>query len=385
MNKLVKFVSNNFKKGIMYKSCTKVTLRQRPISKGMFSLYLDYYPAFRNPYTLKMQRREYLGIYIYAKPKNKIEREYNEEMLEKSEVIRCRRSVALINNDLDCFNKFHLKEDFLAYYKKICWKKDQKWDIVYEHFYDFCGGTCTFGDINQSFCNKFKEYLLSKANKNGTFHTISQNSAASYWSTFRALLKIAYHSKMIDENINDFLEKIDTEDVHKEYLTLEELKKLARTPCKIDVLKRASLFSCLTGLRISDVMNLKWENIEKGSEGGYCMRITTIKTKSVATLPISDEAFELCGQQKAIGTVFKGMKRCFCQVPLQNWLKDAGITKHITFHCFRHTFATLQIAEGTDIYTVSKMLTHRNVSTTQIYADLVDEKKRESANKISLK
>lgn len=80
----------------MYKSCTKVTLRQRPISKGMFSLYLDYYPAFRNPYTLKMQRREYLGIYIYAKPKNKIEREYNEEMLEKSEVIRCRRSVALI-------------------------------------------------------------------------------------------------------------------------------------------------------------------------------------------------------------------------------------------------------------------------------------------------
>lgn len=56
-----------------------------------------------------------------------------------------------------------------------------------------------------------------------------------------------------------------------------------------------------------------------------------------------------------------------------------------TFHCFRHSFATIQIAAGTDIYTVSKMLTHRNVSTTQIYAELVSEKKRESANKISLK
>lgn len=55
------------------------------------------------------------------------------------------------------------------------------------------------------------------------------------------------------------------------------------------------------------------------------------------------------------------------------------------FHCFRHSFATIQIAAGTDIYTVSKMLTHRNVSTTQIYAELVSEKKRESANKISLK
>lgn len=73
------------------------------------------------------------------------------------------------------------------------------------------------------------------------------------------------------------------------------------------------------------------------------------------------------------------------QQPLKAWVASAGITKHIPSHCFRHTFATLQIALGTDIYTVSKMLTHKNVSTTQIYADLVSSKKRESANRISLK
>jgi len=73
------------------------------------------------------------------------------------------------------------------------------------------------------------------------------------------------------------------------------------------------------------------------------------------------------------------------QHPLKQWLLDAGITKPFSFHCFRHTYATLQIAAGTDIYTVSKMLTHRNVTTTQIYADLVNAKKRETVNKITLK
>lgn len=72
-------------------------------------------------------------------------------------------------------------------------------------------------------------------------------------------------------------------------------------------------------------------------------------------------------------------------VPLKNWIKEAGIKKHITFHCFRHTYATLQIAAGTDIYTVSKMLTHKNVTTTQIYADLVSSKKRETVGRIKIK
>lgn len=109
------------------------------------------------------------------------------------------------------------------------------------------------------------------------------------------------------------------------------------------------------------------------------------QTRSMATLPISDEALELCGEVQGEGLVFVGLRRCMIQHPLHAWIKAAGIRKHITFHCFRHTFATLQIALGTDIYTVSKMLTHRSVKTTQIYADLVNSKKRESANRISLK
>jgi len=180
---------------------------------------------------------------------------------------------------------------------------------------------------------------------------------------------------MIRENINDFLEIIETTDVKKEYLTNDEVKQLAATDCDIPVLKRASLFSRLTGLLISDILNLKWEDFEIAPDRGYCIRIRTVKTQTEATLPISFEAYELCGEPDT-GTVFKGLTRSMTNYPLRNWLKKCGVKKYITFHCFRHSYATMQIAAGTDIYTVSKMLTHRNVSTTQIYADLVSDKKR---------
>lgn len=174
------------------------------------------------------------------------------------------------------------------------------------------------------------------------------------------------------ENINDFLDKIEYEDVKKEYLTLDEVKQLAAASCDIPVLKTASLFSCLTGLRISDIMNLQWSDFGIAPDQGYCIRIRTQKTKTEATLPISHEAFELCGEV-GTGKVFKGLSRSMINYPLKNWLKQAKILKHIAFHCFRHSYSTLQIAAGTDIYTVSKMLTHRNVSTTQIYAGAAGE------------
>ena len=117
---------------------------------------------------------------------------------------------------------------------------------------------------------------------------------------------------------------------------------------------------------------------------GPRVSLRTQKTQTVALLPISQEALELCGE-RSTGKVFKGLKRCMINEPLKAWLRSAGITKKFSFHGFRHSYATLQIAAGTDIYTVSKMLTHKNVSTTQIYAGLVSSKKRETVGKIRLK
>jgi len=363
---------------------SKVTLRKRPVAGAKESLYLDFYPPIRDPFSMRMTRRESLGIYIYLKPRNEIEREFNHEMMMKAEVIRSLRVQSLINEEFGFLDKNKKKADFLSYFELKAKKKDQKWEKVYMHFSNFVKGKCTFGDVNVELCNKFRDYLLDTKQLVHKDNKISQNSAAGYFSTFRALLKIAYKEKFFRENLNDYLESIETTDVKKEYLTLDEVKLLASTPCEIPVLKSASLFSCLTGLRISDILNLEWNSIVPASEGGYCMRIRTEKTETETTLPLSEEAMELCGKPGE-GKVFKGLQKYMTHQPLKNWINSTEITKHITFHCFRHTFATLQIALGTDIYTVSKMLTHKNVTTTQIYADLVSSKKRESANKISLK
>ena len=232
-------------------------------------------------------------------------------------------------------------------------------------------------------CEGFREYLLNAKQLRDEEKDLSQNSAAGYWSTFRGCLKVAYQEGILQENVNEFLEPIAALTGRREFLTLEEVRMLANTPCDVPDLKNASLFSCLTGLRISDILALTWSNIVKAQDGGWCIRIRTEKTDTEATLPLTDEAYMLCGEHSE-GLVFKNLKRYYTHEPLKEWVKAAGITKHITFHCFRHTFATLQVNEGTDIYTVSHLLTHANVGTTQIYADIVDKSKREAVERIKI-
>lgn len=186
------------------------------------------------------------------------------------------------------------------------------------------------------------------------------------------------------ENVNDFLDRINTVEAPKETLSLDELKKLYQTPCDIDVLRRAALFSCLTGLRRSDIMALEWKNVMTYTDGGHYLDFTAVKTRRENIVPISNEAYALLGEERK-GLVFVGLKREMTYAPMKEWIKQAGITKKITFHCFRHTYASLEVSMGASIYTVSKMLGHKNVTTTQIYAELNDANKRKASELITLK
>lgn len=364
--------------------CKTVTLRTRPLKNGMLSYYLDYYPGYRDQETMKTIRHEGLNIYIYANPKNERERNFNATMSEKAEAIRCRRFESIVNDRYDFFDRHKLKADFLEYYRKQLRKHDQKWEFVYHHFYNFVHGKCTFEEIDIDLCNKFREYLLN-AKQLRRDDRISKNSASGYWSTFRGLLKILYRNRLIKTNINDFLDKIEIEDTPKDYLSVEELYKLAETPCKKPILKTAALFSCLTSLRIRDILSLQWHEIVDFAAGGKCVHTITQKTKTEDIIPVSDEALQLIGYSpEKTGLVFKGLKRSWTQHPMKEWIREAGITKNITFHSYRRTYATLQGAAGTDIRTIQSNMAHKSITTTQRYMKVVDSNKREASNRISL-
>ena len=362
---------------------TKVTLRKREYPSGKVSLYLDFYPAIKNPRTGEESRREYLGIYIMKSPRTAQERRINATKLKQAEAIRAQRELSLINEQYGFIDKSKAKMDAVEYFYSLMLTKSAKWLGAYDHFKKFVHGKCAFKDLNVELCNGFREYLLTAKRLRSKTLKISQNSASGYWSTFRAFLASAHKEGYLKDNINDNLDKIELKETRREYLTMDELRQLYNTPCEYPVLRAASLFSCLTGLRISDILALTWNDVRDFPDGGKCIRICTEKTDTEATIPISEEALALCGP-RSTGLVFKGLSRNMVNTYLKPWLKQAGITKYVTFHCFRHTYATQLIAGGADIYTVSKMLTHKNVSTTQIYADLIDKKKREAAEVIKI-
>lgn len=151
----------------------------------------------------------------------------------------------------------------------------------------------------------------------------------------------------------------------REYLSLEELNILAKTPCD-DILKRAALFSALTGMRHSDIQKLKWSEVEEYN-GGYRLNFTQQKTKGVEYMPISPQAYKLCGERKKDGEllVFAGLPDpSWISRPLERWVKASGITKHITFHSGSHSklFYLLNISE----LSILKNVTANDLETSYI-------------------
>lgn len=239
-----------------------------------------------------------------------------------------------------------------------------------------------FGDIDLNLIEDYKEYLINAPQGGSKTGTISRNTASTYFSIFKAALHQAFIDGYLTIDLAAKSKNIYYEESQREYLTLEELNKLAATPCDSPILKRVALFSALTGLRHSDIKQLKWKDLVKDQEH-YRILFTQQKTKGVEYMPISDQAYQLCGERGDYERlIFEGLQDpSWISRPIAKWIEAAGITKHITFHCFRHTYATLQL---TDIYTVSKMLGHKKVTTTQIYAKIVDEKKEAAADAIKI-
>ena len=242
----------------------------------------------------------------------------------------------------------------------------------------------TFADITTEWVQVFKDYLENEAvawghdyRKRIKDKTLARNSKVSYFNKLRACLNQAYEERIIPVNPLRGIEGFKAEEGTRMYLTIEEVQKLAQTPCDYPQIKAAFLFSCLTGLRRSDVLRLRWSDVYQQGEFTRII-FRQKKTDGQEYLDITAEAAELMGERgKPEDCVFTDIHSPTCtNNTIKLWVARAGINKEITFHCARHTFATMMLDLGTDIYTVSKLLGHRELSTTQIYAKVLDKNKQ---------
>lgn len=398
---------------------TKVTLRQKPISGNRKSLYLDFYPAILHPGTGEPTRRKFLKMFIYS-PIKIVERKtkkglkiipvydldpeknnnytiHNESAIRKAEKIRAERQNELEKPEIySGFEREQLRvnglkeKSFIEYFTKLANKRKSSnfdnWISTLNHLKNFTGRDTKFGEVTETFCNEFKEFLVSTPSIKSSKTTLAQNSVFSYYNKFKSALKQAYKDGYLQTDINSKIDRVKPAETRRNFLTIEDLNQLIKAECSLPVLKQAALFSALTGLRFADIKKLEWKEIEFIKGNGYFINFTQQKTKGIEMMPISEQAFALMGQPgEPNNKIFTGLKySSWVNTQLFKWLVKAGITKDITFHNFRHTYATLQLSKGTDIYTVSKMLGHRELKTTQIYAKIIDQTKRDTTNKIQL-
>lgn len=357
-----------------------VRLRKKELANSNQSLYLDIYWNGK-------RKKEYLKLHL-VKPHTPFDRDSNKKIMALAENIRAKRQMELQNNGYGFANDFKQDTNFIEYFKTLIEKrKDSKgnfgnWDSTLKHLIKYCNVQTTFRDIDINFIEGYKYYLQHEA-KTKSNTLLSKNSQNSYFNKFRASLKQAFYDKILIDNPAQRVKAIKPDEPHRQYLTIDELKSLVKTECKYHVMKNAFLFSCLTGMRWSDIQKLKWSEVQKQGDG-WRVIFRQQKTGGQEYLDINNQAREYLGEQcNQDERVFKGLKYSgWHNLELQRWIMRAGITKEITFHCGRHTFAVLQLELNTDIYTVSKLLGHKDLKTTQIYAKIMDKKKKEAMNKI---
>ncbi|PRQ78353.1 recombinase [Elizabethkingia anophelis] len=371
----------------------KITLKRKNLKDGQISLYIEYYKGSTidiNGKRIHLREFEYLKLYLNAEPKNAKEKKENKETLELAENILAIRKTNYIQGKFDIKSTTKLKRTFLNYFAEIMEEKQKQdssnnygnWFSTFQHLKKIISPNMTFEEVDETFIKKVRNYIDYDARSKSDL-PLSQNSKYSYFNKFKAALRSAFDDGYLSINYATKIKSFDQAESQREYLTFEELQSLSKSPCKYEILKRAFLFSCLTGIRWSDINAMTWSEVRDEGENSR-VNFRQEKTDGVEYLYISKQARSLLSErQSPEERVFKGLKYSMTyNTEIVRWCNRAGIFKHITFHSARHTNAVLLLEGGADIYTVSKRLGHREIRTTAIYAKIVDKKMKEAAEMI---
>ena len=358
-----------------------VRLRTKNLANGNRSLYLDTYHEGKRSY-------EFLRLYLIPE-KNTADREVNAAALRAANAIKASRTIALINGkaDIKTPRRPLLMTEWI---KRIIDKKTgirskssiQLMRRLMKHLEIYRPGAM-LQEADRSFCAGFADYLRSAKALNSKKH-LGEPTQYELLNALSIVLNEAVRAELIASNPSRMLsasERIRKPESTREYLAPEEVRSMIdvsadHIAAADDV--AAFLFCCFCGLRYSDVAALKWENII-ATAGGKEIVIFMKKTRRRVTVPLSEQACSLLPREGAPDmNVFTFPSYGVTLRRLEKTAKAAGVTKKVTFHVSRHTFATMMLTAGADLYTISKLVGHTDIRTTQIYSKVVDRKKREA-------
>jgi integrase len=351
-----------------------VTLRYRKIQDKGYSVYLDIYNQGKRTY-------EYLEIYT-SQDYNKVKRvkEQDKDKQDFAEKVKLKTELAIKNGEYGFANASKRKADFIKYFESLCVKKDSNnYNSTLLKLKDFSGGSLLFSELTEQKIKDFITYLQKQS--------LSQTTVLHYYKMLSATLNDAVRDKFLATNPTVFIpqhEKPKKIESKREYLTMEEIRKLNDTPLSGNPqIKTAFLFGCFCGLRISDIKKLTWDEIHDEK-----IEYRQKKTQKVEYLPLGKQALTILGKIEKHETnnlVFWNLPNPhhgYVNQTLRVWAASAGIKKHLSWHISRHSFATLFLTSGGDIYTLSKLLGHSSVDITSVYGKIIDSKKVDEVNKL---
>ncbi len=341
-----------------------IVVRRRKLAGRKVGLFLDMSKGTEG----SKRVRENLGLVLVG------DRFHDKETLRMAQLIRANRERELLQEEHGLTDLRKRKGSFVEYCDKLRESKNAEntrlsWEHGLAHLKEYVGGEVTFAQLTSEKLEGFKKYLLGK---------VSANSADLYFAHVKSALSQAVKDGIITSNPGAYI-SIRKEKRHPVFLTLEEIRKLSRTEWRDENVKNAFLFSCCSGLRYSDVASLSWDEVE----GEYIV-FSQRKTGEAERMPLSESALKILHRQKEMGggkgLVFALPRHSTVDRQIKEWVKLAEIGKRISFHKARHSFACLALSRGVDIYTMSKLLGHKNLQTTQIYAQVIDEKKKQAVS-----
>ncbi len=332
------------------------------------SLYFDYY--------LKGQTRSRRCINHYLIEHKKFTKENNKTIDEVSILlIQENKKLQQTKSISQCIEREnHIS--LLNYLSTVI--EHQKGNTLYDNLYtylqNYLKSDINLKNIDRKWIEKFRLSLLQSK--------LSINSARAYYLKLKTLLNKAVREGLIENTPVKNVDTIKPQSVKREFLTIDEIEKIAALPGgRYELIKRAFLFSCFTGLRRRSVCNLLYEEINNNKIQRF-----DEKTGDYEYFDLSKTAQKILTSSgniyNATGRVFEGLNYVTMTRDLKRFIAPLKIRKNITFHTARHSYATMLITQGADLYTVSKLLGHADIQTTQIYANIINDVRKNAVNSL---